>query len=157
MKLIKKVVWVVLVVFIIAQFFKPEKNIDKSITINEFLEDTNPPEQVQAILKTSCYDCHSNNTQYPWYSQITPVNFWMAEHIDNGKKHLNLSKWNSYSVKKKDHKIEELIEVVEDKSMPLESYTWVHAEAKLSEAEIESVKEWAQNLRIKYSLMAKPE
>ncbi|WP_435132946.1 heme-binding domain-containing protein [Formosa sp. A9] len=157
MKLIKKALWLVLIVFIIAQFFRPEKNTGNSITINEFLEDTNPPEQVQAILKTSCYDCHSDNTEYPWYSQITPVNFWMAEHIDNGKKHLNLSKWNSYSVKKKDHKIEELIEVVEDKSMPLESYTWAHAEAKLSEAEIESVKEWAQNLRIKYSLMAKPE
>lgn len=157
MKIVKIIAWIALIALVAIQFFPVDYNQSETIPQTDFMLVNNVPVTVEKSLQVSCYDCHSNNTQYPWYSQITPVNFWMAEHIDNGKKHLNLSKWNSYSVKKKDHKIEELIEVVEDKSMPLESYTWVHAEAKLSEAEIESVKEWAQNLRIKYSLMAKPE
>lgn len=155
--MIKKIVFLFLIVFIIAQFFGPEKNQGNLASINAFIEDTNPPEGVAIILKESCYDCHSSFTRYPWYAHITPVNYWMAEHVEDGKKHFNVSKWDLYSVKKKDHKIEELIEMVVAKEMPLESYTWAHSDAKLTEAEIESVKEWAENLRIKYSLVPKPE
>ncbi|MGJ5643321.1 heme-binding domain-containing protein [Formosa sp. S-31] len=157
MKILKKIGWLLLIVFVIAQFFGPQKNEGDLTSIKVFEADTNPPENVSVILKESCYDCHSDYTRYPWYSNITPVNYWMAEHVEDGKKHFNVSKWDAYSVKRKDHKIEELIEMVEDRSMPLESYTWAHSEAKLSDADIESVKEWAQNLRIKYSLIPKAE
>lgn len=157
MKILKKIGWLLLIVFVIAQFFGPQKNEGDLTSIKAFETDTNPPENVSVILKESCYDCHSDYTRYPWYSNITPVNYWMAEHVEDGKKHFNVSKWDAYSVKRKDHKIEELIEMVGDRSMPLESYTWAHSEAKLSDADIESVKEWAQNLRIKYSLIPKAE
>ncbi|CDF79752.1 conserved hypothetical protein [Formosa agariphila KMM 3901] len=157
MKGIKKILLLILVVFVIAQFFKPEQNIGDLTSIEPFLEETNPPENVRLILKESCYDCHSSHTNYPWYSNITPVNYFMADHVNDGKKHFNFSKWNAYSLKKKDHKIEELIEMVEAKEMPLESYTWMHANAKLSDADIASIKEWAEHLRIKFTLMPQPE
>ncbi|WP_299781406.1 heme-binding domain-containing protein [uncultured Formosa sp.] len=157
MKSLKKILLLVLVAFIISQFFGPEKNMGDLTSIEPFLAETNPPEHVEAILKEACYDCHSSYTRYPWYSDFTPVNYWMADHVNDGKKHLDFSAWDSYSVKKKDHKFEELIEMVEAKEMPLKSYTITHTDAKLSDADIESVKEWAEYVRIKFTLLPQPE
>ena len=157
MKGIKKILLLILVVFVIAQFFKPEQNTGDLASIEPFLEETNPPEHVAKILRETCYDCHSNHTRYPWYNKITPVNYWMAEHVNDGKKHFDFSKWNSYSLKKKDHKMDELIGMVDDKEMPLESYTWIHREAKLSDTDIDAVIEWAEHVRIKLSLLPQPE
>lgn len=157
MRIFKKIAWVLLILLVISQFFKPEKNQGDLASVNAFLTETNPPENVKLILKESCYDCHSDVTRYPWYSNITPVNYWMAEHVNDGKKHFNVSNWEGNSVKRKDHKFEELIEMVEEKEMPLESYTWAHAEAKLSDAQIKNVIDWAKQVRFKYSLLPKPE
>ncbi|WNH07845.1 heme-binding domain-containing protein [Thalassobellus suaedae] len=157
MKIIKKSLWVLLIVLLISQFFGPEKNQGDIASIDAFLEETNPPEDVKLILKETCYDCHSNVTRYPWYNNITPVNYWLNHHIEEGKEELNFSNWIGNSVKRKDDKFEELIEMVEDKEMPLPSYTWTHKEAKLTDAQIASVVNWAKQVRMKYSLMPKPE
>ena len=157
MKILKKIGLVLLVVFVIAQFFGPEKNEGELTSIDAFLEETNPPEDVKLILKEACYDCHSDVTRYPWYNTITPVNYWLADHVNHGKKHFNVSNWEGNSTKRKDHKFEELIEMVEDKSMPLESYTWAHSEAKLTDEQIAAVIDWAKKVRLKYSLEKKPE
>lgn len=157
MKVIKKILLLLLVVFVIAQFFGPDKNEGDIASIDAFLTETNPPEDVKLILKETCYDCHSDVTRYPWYNNITPVNYWLAEHVEDGKKHFNVSKWEGSSIKRKDHKFEELIEMVEDKEMPLDSYTWTHSEAKLTDAQIASVIDWAKKVRVKYSLEKKPE
>lgn len=157
MKIIKRVFVVLVIVFLIAQFFGPEKNEGELTSIDTFLEETNPPENVKLILKEACFDCHSNVTKYPWYNNVTPVNYWLADHIKHGKKHFNVSDWEGNSTKRKNHKIEELIEMLEDKEMPLASYTWTHAEAKLSETQIKSVIDWAKLVRISYSLEQKPE
>ena len=157
MKIIKKILLFLLVVFVIAQFFGPEKNEGKLESMDSFYAETNPPDDVKLILKESCNDCHSDVTRYPWYNNITPVNFWMAEHVKDGKKHFNISGWENNSVKKKDHKFEELIEMVEEKEMPLPSYTWTHTEAKLTDTQIKSVVEWAKQVRLKYSLEPKAE
>ena len=157
MKIIKKVLVFLLVVFIIAQFFGPDKNEGDLASVDAFFADTRPPEDVKIILKESCLDCHSDNTRYPWYNSITPVNYWLADHIKHGKGHFDVSKWNDYSIKKRDHKLDELIEMVEDGEMPLPSYTWTHGDAKLSEAQIQSVINWAKSVRLKYSLMPQPE
>jgi hypothetical protein len=157
MKIIKKLLIILLAIFIIAQFFGPDKNEGDLVSIDAFIADTNPPEDVKSILKESCYDCHSDVTRYPWYNNITPVNYWLADHVKHGKGHFNVSAWESYSTKKKDHKLEELIEMVEDKEMPLNSYTWTHSEAKLTDAQIQSIINWAQAVRIKYGLEPKPE
>lgn len=157
MKTLKKVLLVLLVIFVISQFFGPEKNEGSLSSIEPFLADTSPSEEVQLILKQACYDCHSDVTKYPWYNNITPVNYWLASHVNDGKKHFNVSKWEGTSIKRKDHKFEELIEMVEEKEMPLESYTWTHSEAKLNETQIKSVVDWARKVRFKYSLEPKPE
>ncbi|HEX9600101.1 MAG TPA: heme-binding domain-containing protein [Mariniflexile sp.] len=157
MKLIKKIFLLLLIVLVIAQFFGPEKNEGDLASIDPFLNETNPPEDVKLILKETCYDCHSDVTRYPWYNSITPVNYWLDSHVKDGKKHFNFSNWEGNSVKRKDHKFEELIEMVEEKEMPLKSYTWTHNEAKLSDAQRKSVIDWAKQVRFKYSLMPRPE
>jgi hypothetical protein len=157
MKIIKKIVLLLLVAFVIAQFFGPEKNEGEIASVNAFFEDTNPPDNVKAILKEACMDCHSSFSRYPWYSVITPVNYWMAEHIKNGSKHFNMSKWADASIKRKDHKFEELIEMVEKREMPLPSYLWTHSEAKLSDDQIKAIVDWAKLVRAKYGLEPRPQ
>jgi hypothetical protein len=157
MKIIKKILVGVFVLFIIAQFFGPEKNEGTMESVAAFLEETKPPAHVKALLVETCFDCHSNTTRYPWYNNITPVNFWMAEHVANGKKHFNVSSWEGNSVKRKDHKFEELIEMVEAKEMPLPSYTWTHGDANLTDQQIQDILKWANQVRVGYALAPRPE
>ncbi|MDO6760035.1 heme-binding domain-containing protein [Tamlana sp. 2_MG-2023] len=152
MKIMKKVFLALLVLFVVAQFFGPERNEGDLKSVEPFVAETNPPEDVKRILEETCYDCHSDVTRYPWYDKITPVNYWLAGHVKDGKKHLNFSDWVDNSVKRKDHKFDELIEMVEEKEMPLNSYTWTHTEANLSAEQIQSVVEWAKVVRAGYAL-----
>lgn len=151
MKILKKILLLLLIVFIIAQFFGPKKNNGDLTSVEPFLTETNPPEDVKLILKEGCFDCHSNHTKYPWYNSITPVNYWLAEHVKDGSKHFNVSDWPDSSLKKKDHKFDELIEMVENKEMPLPSYTWTHSEAKLTDDQRKSVIDWAKKVREMYA------
>ncbi len=157
MKVLKKILLLLLVVFVIAQFFGPDKNEGSLESIMAFTNETKPSDQVMMTLKTTCFDCHSNSSRYPWYNNITPVNFWMADHIKEAKGHLNFSEWDSYSVKKKDHKLDEVIEMVEKKEMPLPSYTWTHKDAILSDTQIKELITWAKQTRLGYNLQAKPQ
>ncbi|GAB7257878.1 heme-binding domain-containing protein [Polaribacter sp. OB-PA-B3] len=152
MKTVKKILVFLLVVFVIAQFFGPEKNDGEMTSVAAFISETNPPEDVKKILETTCYDCHSDKTVYPWYSNITPVNYWLDDHIKDGKKHLNFSKWSSYSLKKKEHKMDELYEEVEKGEMPLDSYTWTHADANLTQEQINAVVAWGKKVQADYKL-----
>ncbi|MDJ0645299.1 MAG: heme-binding domain-containing protein [Flavobacteriaceae bacterium] len=147
MKILKKIGWFLLVALLIAQFFSPEKNNGDLTSITAFVQETNPPDNVHEILKTTCFDCHSNFTRYPWYNNITPVNYWMADHVRHGKGEVNFSEWSTYSLKKKEHKMEEVYEEVEEKHMPLESYTWIHSDAKLTDEQIKAVVDWAKSVQ----------
>jgi len=153
MKILKKIGILLLVVFIIAQFFGPEKNEGDITSVDAFYADTNPPQDVKVILASACVDCHSESSTYPWYNNITPVNYWLDEHITDGKKHFNMSKWNDYSDKKKDHKLDELAEEVGEKEMPLPSYTWTHGDADLSPAQIDAIVSWVKTTRVKYAFL----
>ena len=157
MKIIKKILIALLIIFIIMQLFGPDSNEGDMASVDAFIADTSPPDDVHDILKNTCFDCHSDVTRYPWYNKITPVNYWMADHVKHGKGHFDVSAWDSYSMKKKDHKLDELIEMVETKEMPLDSYTWMHADAHLTDEQIKSVIDWANNVRLKYSLEPKPQ
>ncbi|MDC1464241.1 heme-binding domain-containing protein [Polaribacter sp.] len=150
MKILKKIIILVAIVLVISQFFSPDKNNGDIATVAAFIVETNPPEEVKNILETTCFDCHSAKTTYPWYNAITPVNYWLDEHIQDGKKHLNFSKWNTYSLKKKEHKMDELHEEVEAGEMPLNSYTWTHSEANLSPAQIAAVVAWGKKVQADY-------
>ena len=150
MKILKKIGIVVILIFAVAQFFGPDKNEGNLTSVEMFITETKPPADVRKILETTCYDCHSSKTNYPWYNNITPVNFWLADHVKDGKKHFNFSAWSTYSLKKKEHKMDELHEEVADKKMPLDSYTWTHGEANLTEAQIDAVVSWGKKVQADY-------
>tara|TARA_Y100001947_G_scaffold86443_1_gene73487 strand:- start:688 stop:1149 length:462 start_codon:yes stop_codon:yes gene_type:complete len=136
-------------VVVVLQFFRPSKNISEEISNNDILKAEDLPREVSRILVTSCYDCHSNNTNYPWYSEITPVNFFLDNHVKDGKRHLNFSEWAKLSAEKKAHKVEEIGEEVENNKMPLDSYVWLHKEAKLTEAQKQLLLDWVKNYQPK--------
>ncbi len=153
MKILKIIGWVALIALVVIQFIRPEKNIAANDDyVAAFEAETKPNVEVKQLLETTCYDCHSANTVYPWYNNIAPVSFWLAHHVEEGKEHLDFSDWENYSAKKKDHKLEELIEEVEEGEMPLDEYTWTHKDARLSEAQIKMLVDWAHNARMQYHI-----
>lgn len=156
MKIVKKIAVALLVIFVAMQFYRPEKNQAQGDHTAQFFIETNPPQEVKIILQQTCYDCHSNNTEYPWYNNIAPVSYWLADHVKDGKKHLNFSDWESYSVKKKDHKLEEVIEMVEEGEMPLNEYTWTHEEARLTKKQRNDILVWVKQTRALYRLSQQP-
>ncbi|SNR17144.1 heme-binding domain-containing protein [Tenacibaculum jejuense] len=150
MKILKIIGWIALLILLIIQFIPTEKNNGEISSLDFFLNETSASSEVKTILKNTCFDCHSNVTQYPWYHSIAPVNFWINHHVEEGKEHLNLSKWSTFSSRKKEHKMEEFWQEIEDEHMPLDSYTWTHSKAKLSDAEIEMVITWAKEVEREY-------
>ena len=138
----KKIGIAVLAIIIILQFFRIDKVNPEAVLANDFIVNTNPDEKTIKLLKSACYDCHSNTTEYPWYSNIAPVSWWLKDHIDEARGHLNFSEWTSYDKKKQLHKLHECYEEVEHGEMPLESYTWIHSEAKLSHEDREHLEHW---------------
>lgn len=144
--MVKKIAIGLLVVLVIIQFFKPDRNISSEKSTNDITNKYAVPASVQEILKTSCYDCHSNNTVYPWYANIQPVAWWLADHVNEGKKELNFSEFLTYSPKKAHHKLEEVNEMVKEGEMPLQSYTIIHQNAKLSEPQKLEIASWADGL-----------
>lgn len=143
----KKIAWFLLIALIVIQFIKPEKNQSAQKSPNDISTVAAVPGNVQTILDKACNDCHSNNTRYPWYSNIQPVAWWLADHVKEGKGELNFSEFASYSPKKQAHKLEETIEMVKEGEMPLNSYTWTHKDAILTSEEKLAVSSWADELR----------
>ena len=134
------------ILLVAIQLYRPAKNESTEISENSILTTEAVPQEVAKILKTSCYDCHSNNTVYPWYSNIAPVSWWLDNHVSEGKEELNFDAWGTYSLKRKNHKLKEIKEMLEDKEMPLESYLWIHDEAKLSSDQQKTIIDWARAL-----------
>jgi len=148
MKLNKKTILkILLATLIVIQFFRIDTTTTPVDPTKDFISVTAAPKNIAKIIKTSCYDCHSNQTNYPWYTNIAPVSWWIGHHIEEGREHLNLSNWADYSKKKAAHKLEEFYEEVEEGEMPLESYTKIHTAAKLSNHDKELLIAWVKSLR----------
>ncbi|MBP6022693.1 heme-binding domain-containing protein [Ferruginibacter sp.] len=146
-KFFKRFLLLLLLVFIVIQFFRPAKNKSEGISANDITKLYAVPQDVQNILKTSCYDCHSNNTAYPWYNNIQPVAWWLKDHVDEGKRGLNFSEFASYRIGKQYRKLEEINGEINDGKMPLASYTLIHGDAKLNEQQKSAVANWVTALR----------
>jgi hypothetical protein len=142
--LIKKIGIVVVAVLFLLQFVRPSRNEGDAAGANDILHAMNVPASVQKTLETSCYDCHSNHTVYPWYSNIQPVGLWLKNHVDEGKSELNFSEFNTYSPKRKAKKMKEIAEEIEEGEMPLSSYTLIHGNAVLTEAQKSELIAWAK-------------
>lgn len=128
----KNIVISVLLLLLIFQFFRIDKTTKPVDPNTDFISLLQPDKEVTSILKTSCYDCHSNQPAYPWYTNIAPLSWWIKHHINEGSHHLNFSEWGNYSQKRKDHKIDECIELINADEMPMTSYTLMHEDAKLT-------------------------
>lgn len=142
----KKVLLVLLIIIIAIQFIPSEKNIAAGDNPNSITKVYDVPADVQQILKTSCNDCHSNNTQYPWYNRIQPVAMFLAYHVKDGKRELNFDEFAAYSPEKRLHKIEETREVIQKNEMPLQSYTIIHSDAVLTEAQQQTLINWTNSI-----------
>lgn len=129
----KKILVIILVAFIIIQFFPIDKTNPAPTPGMDFLRIKDTPPEIATLINSSCYDCHSNETRYPWYANIAPTSWFLKNHINDGRKHLNFSTFAVYETKQQIHKLEECIEMVEKKQMPLYSYFLGHQEAKLTD------------------------
>jgi hypothetical protein len=142
----KKTALALLVILVIAQFIQPDQNSGSLVSANNITHSVQVPDSVMALLRISCYDCHSNYTRYPWYSKITPVNWWLYSHVKDGKRHLNFSEFTG-SYRRKIRKLEETGELTEKHQMPIGSYLWIHKDARLSEAQRKLIVGWANMAR----------
>ncbi len=146
MKLFKKIMLALLVIFLVMQAFRPTKNLSAN-TENDISVSYAVPTEVKTILAKACNDCHSNKTEYPWYANIQPVAFWLNDHVVDGKRHMNFNEFNKYRIAKQYKKLEECIDEVKDGEMPLESYTMIHKNAILTEAEKTTLTNWCLTVR----------
>jgi hypothetical protein len=143
---VKKISLVLLIIFVVIQFFQPEANKTTTASVNHIAKLYNVPTNVEQVLIDACYDCHSNNTNYPWYSNIQPIAWWLDEHIKDGKKHLNFDEFATYKLRRQYHKMEEVITEVKAGEMPLKSYTLIHSSAKLTSQQQVLLTQWAQSV-----------
>jgi Haem-binding domain len=150
MKKILKIVAIVLAIgFIGLQFVRPNR-INPPINQAETLEaNVEVPDNIKQIFLTSCDDCHTNRSQYPWYSNIAPLSWGIVEHIEDGRKHLNFSIWKTYDAKKQRKKLNEICEEPKNGYMPHNQYLWLHWDAILTDENKKSICDWAENTREK--------
>lgn len=143
----KKFLFLLLIIFIVIQFIKPAKNIHPGKQPNNISTLYNVPSNVDEILTKACKDCHSNNTYYPWYFNVQPVAWWMADHINTGKFEINFDEFAAYPIHEQYSKLNAVKGQVQKNQMPLPSYTWIHKDAILTNAEKNILIGWAENIR----------
>lgn len=144
--MIKKILLVLLAVFLVMQVIRPKLDNKSGAVTNSIATITSIPGETDQLLKSSCYDCHSNTTVYPWYAHIQPVGWWLDDHVNEGKKELNFDEFTTYSLRRQYHKLEEVVEMVKEKEMPLNSYTWIHKDADLTPEQRQQLISWADKL-----------
>ncbi len=142
-KALKLVAGLLFVVFAIIQFFRPDRANPPVIEAEDIRASIAIPAEVDSILKRSCKDCHSNETVYPWYSNVAPVSWFLSDHIANGREHMNFSIWNTYKTEKKVRRLEEMCEEITAGAMPLPSYLWLHRDAVLTDDDKKILCDWS--------------
>jgi Haem-binding domain len=158
MKLIKKISTILVVLLIVMQFFRPTKNIDTNSAAvkNDISNIITVPTNVQVILQTSCYDCHSNNSKYPWYANVQPIAWWLNHHIEEGKQEINFNEFANYRLRRQYRKLQEIVTQVKEDEMPMGSYTLVHTNATLSTEQKNTIINWAtanlDSMKLKYPI-----
>jgi Haem-binding domain len=158
MKLIKKISAILIVLLIVMQFFRPTKNINGSTAAfnNDISKVLNVPANVQLMMQTSCYDCHSNNSKYPWYANVQPVAWWLNHHIEEGKQEINFNEFATYRLRRQYRKLQEIVDQIKEDEMPMSSYTLIHKNATLSAEQKNIIITWAtasmDSMKLKYPI-----
>ena len=153
MRRLKKIFLGLLIGLVLIQFIQPVRNKSNGMLSTDVTKTINVPENVNGILKTACYDCHSNNTNYPWYSRIQPFGWLLAKHIKDGKAKLNFNEFGSYSLRRQISKLNGIGNSIKDGTMPLSSYTLLHKNARLSKEDKDLIVEWAIETKDSLSLI----
>jgi len=146
-KIIIKILSAVFLLFVAIQFIHTEKNVSTTVSANDISKQYAVPAAVDTILAKACYDCHSNNTRYPWYNNFQPVSWWLGGHIKDGKRHLNFNEFTNMRIARQYKRLNDCIETVKENEMPLQSYTWIHKNAILTDAEKETLFNWCNAVR----------
>ena len=139
-----KILITLIAVFVLIQFLRPAKNVGVADASTDITHSVTVTTEIKSILEKSCYDCHSNHTEYPWYFNFQPVASWLAHHVEEGKDELNFSEFDTYKLKRKKHKLKEVIEQLKEGEMPMSSYLIIHKDAKLSEEQKNKLIHWAE-------------
>lgn len=147
MKILKIILLVLLVAFVGIQFMPTERNQSDVVPQTDFMEVNHVPKDIQKQLQVSCYDCHSNNTKYPWYNTIQPIAWFLEHHINEGKGELNFNEWGSYSNRRKNSKLKSIISQIEDNKMPLKSYTFIHSNSIFTNTEKQEIIKYFNQLK----------
>ena len=146
MKIFKIILLVLLAAFVGIQFVPTTRNESNNVLASDFMNVYDVPKEIKTKIRVSCYDCHSNNTKYPWYNKVQPMAWILENHIEEGKSELNFSEFGSYSGRRKKSKLKSIVSQIEDGEMPLTSYTLIHGDTKLSEADKKQVVEWVNKV-----------
>ncbi len=147
MHVLKKIAWYLLILLVLLQFIPRSVNKNEKKIPADIINNYQVPGQVQSVLQKACYDCHSNNTSYPWYAYVQPFRLLLDQHVKDGKEELNFSEYGSYSKKRQFNKLRSIGESLEKGTMPLKSYRIMHADARLTEAEKAIVLKWIEDTR----------
>ncbi len=139
----------VLAALILIQFIRPEKNLGEPDTEADIIQASGVPDTLASFLLNSCYDCHSNHTRYPWYSNVAPMSWYLDRHIEEGKAHLNFSSWGNMDKAQKVTQLDQICEEITNGAMPLKSYLLIHRSSKLSEQDIQAICKWAESEALK--------
>lgn len=143
----RKVLKTVSVLFLLllagAQFVRPARVNPPAAAGQSLEEHARVPPEVAGVLKRSCMDCHSNRTDWPWYSNVAPASWFVIDHVNHGRRHLNFSKWGEYDQRRADNLLSDICTTAKSGFMPLDSYTLVHRSARLTPADVKTLCDWA--------------
>ncbi len=143
----KRILAVVAIVIVLIQFIQPARNQSGQVRATDIAKIVLVPDEVQVLLQNACYDCHSNNTAYPWYTCVQPIGWLMSYHVRNGREELNFSDFGSLSKRRQESKLKAIAGQLEDDEMPLCSYTWMHKKAILAQTDKDLIITWANSAR----------
>jgi hypothetical protein len=146
MKSSRKILVLVVILLLVIQFVQPIKNISPGLGEHDISKVYTIPQEIHETFVSKCYDCHSNNTHYPWYFNIQPIGWWLAAHVNEGKEHLNFSSFGKYDEEKAEEQLEEIGEVVDEHSMPIKAYVLFHPQSELTEADEQAINAWLKSL-----------
>ncbi|HMN06168.1 MAG TPA: heme-binding domain-containing protein [Flavobacteriales bacterium] len=143
----KKVLYILAAIIILAQFIRPARIAEPVDPDADLIALTHPSAEVEHLLRVACYDCHSGQPRYPWYANITPVNWMLARHIEEGREDFDASTWGKVENWSRDHQAKESMEMMDEKEMPLAGYMWMHADARLDDAQRQVLRNFFESLR----------
>lgn len=149
MKQFRKTLTFVLIVMLLIQFIQPIKNVSTGVAEHDISNAYKIPQAVHQTFTQKCYDCHSNHTQYPWYFNVQPIGWWLAAHIYDGKQQLNFSEFRKYERDKAEHKLDEIVEVVIARDMPLTGYVFFRPHAALTDEDEKAIQSWVQTVKLR--------